>query len=232
MPMNRLKRCRRLIFTLRTSLAAGLLVGGLLGFSSVRGGEEKGQLFMDPEAEPWKFVDDGMRDPFTFIRVKEAEVKIETVESVTPKDPRIRIEQEAREKLAKAETQFKSAQYKSAITNCDEGLESISKLEKDVRLPEVSIQEIREKLYSLRTAAERLYNRKIAEQAFKQLNIKVTGVVAKNRNSLAIVNSRVVTRGDLIESTDQSGGAIVDEILPGRVILRFRGYRMELDAAQ
>lgn len=188
---------------------------------------------MDPEAEPWRFMDEGMRDPFTFVRVKK-KVVVETTATgpKRPENERLRIEQEAREKLSEAQVSFKNARFKQAITSCDKGLDLISKLDKDVALLEVGLQEVREKLYSLRTAAERLHNRKMAELAFKQLNIRVTGVVARKRKSLAIVNSRVVSRGDLIEATDQAGGAIIDEILPGRVIVRFRGYRMELNASQ
>ena len=63
------------------------------------------------------------------------------------------------------------------------------------------------------STSERLLNRQQAERAFRGLNIRVTGVVAKKRNSVAIVNNRVVARGDLIRGGERGDNAIVDEII-------------------
>ncbi len=218
------KNCSRIVLGM---LIAGLAIGSLRAADSGAKVEKK---FLDPDAEPWTFEDKGERDPFTFVLVKKEKVK-EAEKERTPSGILNQVLLTARMSYKKAEAAFRAYQYKSAVDACDAGLDAFNR--DDVRVEDLdSLQEVREQLFRLRLASERLLNRQQAERAFKGLNIRVTGVVAKKRNSVAIVNNQVVARGDLIRGAERGDNAIVDEIIPERVIVRFRGFRMELSVAR
>ncbi|GMV79235.1 MAG: hypothetical protein AMXMBFR7_04190 [Planctomycetota bacterium] len=184
--------------------------------------------------EQFKFDIKGRRDPFTFAKVDTVVKPVPTpgeTPGVADANELNKIREAAKRSFDQAEQALMSANSRNAMALADQGLEAINKAK--VPLTEwPELQELQEKLFRLRLAAERLFNREEAEVAFKNLNITVTGVVAKDRSSRAIVNSHVVGRGDLVETGDESSVVIVDQILPGKVIVRFRGFRMKLDVAQ
>ncbi len=73
-----------------------------------------------------------------------------------------------------------------------------------------------ERLVRIRKTARRLAARCRAEEAFGKLGIEVTGVIWEDSGALALVNGRLLRRGDTVE------GASVEEIRPSEVIFRFR----------
>lgn len=180
---------------------------------------------------PFVYDDGGRRDPFTF--TKPIITKNESVpgqpDQISPNTVVI-LKEQAERSYNTAEQLMMAGNAREAITACDKGLEAFREFKNIEEVPD--LQEMRERLFRLRKAADRLRTRSDAEQAFKNLNLRVSGVVARDRDSRAIVNNKVVGKGDLILASDNSEGAIVDDIVPGRVIVRFRGYKMVLDVAQ
>jgi len=178
------------------------------------------------EEPPWIYEDDGRRDPFTFM--KPIVIKTDRPD-VTPREQLQEKRLEAERNYHIAANAFMSGNPKAAVAACDAGLEAF----RDIRTDEVpELQEMRERLFRLRKASERQRNRQDAEEAFDKLNLRLTGVVARERDSKAIINGKLAERGDLINPADHSEGALVDDIQPGRVIFRFRGYRIELKVLQ
>ncbi len=183
----------------------------LLGSFSVFGAS-----FLDDEA--WTFVDNGMRDPFTFVNVDT------TVEPpVEPDKPDI--DQILAINIPGAEKAFMQRRFRQVVDICDKGLNSISSL--DMPLPVEYVLQAKEQFYQLRRAADLMQRRQAADTAFRNLKFKLRGVVAGERQSNVIINGRVIERGELVSA---AGGekALVEKILPGRVLLRYRGFIMEL----
>ena len=87
-------------------------------------------------------------------------------------------------------------------------------------------------LIRMRKAAERIKQRQDAERDFNQMNIKLTGVVAREKNSQAIVNAKVVTKGDVVPSSNEGVDVVVADILPQQVVFVFRGYKMMLTLSE
>ena len=203
-----------------------VLPGLLLLFAAPCGGPagagETGTAAVEPEAA-WTFDKGDLRDPFTFWK----EVPKEKTPGGGTVDPRKFIEekqQSAETNYLVAERAMKDSRHQPAVEACDKGLQELAALPPD----DPGVQELYERLYRLRRAADRLQKRADAEDAFRRLNIKVSGVVAKEHRPLAIVNNKTVSKGALIETPDVEGSVYVDEIQPNRVIVRFRGYRIEL----
>jgi len=130
---------------------------------------------------------------------------------------------------------LKEGNAKGAIEAADTGLNLLTSNPKFS--DNTTLQGIYDKLSLSKKAAERMLFRQDAETAFKNLHYKLAGVIARPEGrSLAIIGSpkgRTVQKGDELEvpqgSTDR---AVVDEILPGRIIVRFRNYKMELTLTQ
>ena len=179
------------------------------------------------EEQPWIYEDGGRRDPFTFMKP----IVIKTAQPGEQPDRGRMVERqvEAERNYNIAANALMSGNPKAALAACDAGLEAFRDIRTD-NVPE--LQEMRERLFRLRKASERQRNRQDAEDAFKNLNLRLSGVVARERDSKAIINGKQVGRGDLIEAADNSEGAIVDDIQQGRVIFRFRGYKIELSVRQ
>jgi hypothetical protein len=201
------------------------LPGLLLLLAMARSGfaAEPGGASSETEG-PWKPEVGSLRDPFTFWK----EVPKEPGEggNIRTQQEIIRELQDSAEKsYLVAERAMKDSRHAEAVQACDKGLDSLSNLGPQ---EEPAIQELHERLYRLRRAADRLQKRAEAEAAFRNLNIKVSGVIAKLHHPMAIVNNHIVGKGGLIETTESEGAIYVDDIQPSRVIVRFRGYRIEL----
>jgi hypothetical protein len=115
---------------------------------------------------------------------------------------------------------------------CDKGLELYKKLEalpKDKAMTD-ELREIRDSLSRLKKAAERLVLRRQAEAAFRNLGVRVTGVVWQPMDSRAVVNGQVVRKGNILAVGEPSAGenVYVEDILPEQVIVNYRGYKMRL----
>jgi hypothetical protein len=179
------------------------------------------------------YEDGGRRDPFTFLKVVAPAPGTPGAPGDTGPMVQSVIEEikaTAERNYVQAEQLMMSGNPREAVTLCDKGLDAFREIKNVEDVP--ALQDLRERLFRLRKAAERLRNRADAELAFKNMNLRVSGVVARERDSRAIVNNKVVGKGDLILASDNSEGAIVDDIVPGRVIVRFRGYKMVLDVSQ
>jgi len=87
--------------------------------------------------------------------------------------------------------------------------------------------QIREKLLELRRAGERVRQRQEAEKKFRDMNIRLTGVVARAHHSQAIVNGKIVGKGEAV-AVSENNDVVVDEIQPDQVIFLFQGYKMGL----
>lgn len=168
----------------------------------------------------------GRRDPFSFTR------EIPQIQSVSPGgevatetkiDP-AKIAQKRFEALTQyslAENLFTEDNFIDALRHCDTGLEVF----KDIPMRDYrELQEIRDSLIRLRKASERLKQRGDVEREFSLMNVKLTGVVSRAKNSEAIVNQKIVRRGDFIPTPEQN--VIVTEILPEHVVFTYKEYRI------
>jgi len=190
------------------------------------------------EEPPFNFDPLDRRDPFTFTKVVAPTSII-----VSPPDgggsgdggPKkvMRADEveakrrEAEGHYTRGERNLMDTRAPEALAECDRGLEVF----KDV--PNIGdyrdLQDVRERLYRLRKAAERMRMRQDAEREFLRLNIKVTGIVARERNSQAIINQNIVNKGDLVATVgDSNDVVVVENILPDQVVFLFRGYKMTL----
>ncbi|MCW8133638.1 MAG: hypothetical protein KIS92_25055 [Planctomycetota bacterium] len=227
-----------------TRMRGALLAGAgicLLAGGWARAEEKAGEKPPDKPAEappvstfadepPFVYDDGGRRDPFTFTKPIIAPTETAPGPDQIAPSTLIVLKEQAERNYLLAEQLMMAGNPREAITACDKGLEGFREIKNIEEVPD--LQDMRERLFRLRKAADRLRSRADAEQAFKNLNLRVSGVVARDRDSRAIVNNKVVGKGDLILASDNSEGAIVDDIVPGRVVVRFRGYKMVLDVAQ
>lgn len=181
------------------------------------------------------------RDPFTF-------VKASVIESYTVADPTrgdsggagkpvLRPhEVEAKKKEAEAiyfdaEGALGDADAVGALSRCDKGLEVFKDIPNIGEYPQ--LQSVRENLFRLRKAADRMRQRQEAEREFSRLNIRVTGVVAREKNSQAIINNVIVAKGDVVATAGESSDAVlVEDILPERIVFLFRGYKMTITLSE
>jgi hypothetical protein len=111
------------------------------------------------------------------------------------------------------------------IAKCDVGLDVLKDVPNIAKYPE--LLSVREKLLDLRRAADNMRLRQIAEKKVGEMNIRLTGVVFRDRHSRAIVNGKPVGRGAVVAVSD-SNEVIVDEIKPDQVVFVFQGYKMML----
>ena len=193
----------------------------------------------EPEKKPviedvWTFDPADRRDPFSFTRavvVVEKENDLGPGGSGQGRQGLSRNEVEAKKREAEAaytegERALMASDAPDAVSKCDRGLDVF----KDV--PNIAdyrdLQEVQSRLLRLRKAADRLRQRQDAEREFTRLNIRVTGVVARDKRSQAIVNASIVSKGDLVTTGDSTDVVIVEDILPEQVIFLFRGYKMML----
>lgn len=199
-----------------------------------------GELPATMEAKPFRFDMGGRRDPFVFISeipVIQDPTLTQTGDGVklAPLDQKIieQIKAEAEAHYAEAERAFqefsKEGKAQEAINKCDEGLKAFA------QYPNAGAQEawrdIRERLFDLRKAAERVRQRQEAKKKFDELNIRLTGIVARERNSQAIINSRTVRKGDVVAASE-AYDVVVDEIRNDQVVFVFQGFKMALNLSE
>ncbi|MCY3020544.1 MAG: hypothetical protein NTW87_16100 [Planctomycetota bacterium] len=115
------------------------------------------------------------------------------------------------------------------LAQCDAGLavfRDIPDIAKHRGIAEVQeLLNVREKLLDLRRAADRLWQRQEAERQFRELDLRVSGVIASGRHALAIVNGRTATRGAVVATSDNQM-VTVDEIRPDHVVFVWRGFKI------
>lgn len=187
-----------------------------------------------PVEEAFRFDKGERRDPFTF--AKGAAIRPGPGPDPEPGPPPINPAEiqakkaEAEQHYAAAEEDMLDSKSVEAVQKCDKGLEVFKDIPNIATYKE--LQDIRERLFRLRKAAERIRTRQEAERDFGALAIRVTGVVARERNSHAIVNAKVVSKGELVPTTQDGPDIVVDEILPQQVVFLFRGFRMMLTVSE
>jgi hypothetical protein len=193
----------------------------------------------DPTDEPvFQFEPNDRRDPFTFTKTVQTVASIPTPGDSTTEstgrrgDTLKKDEIEAKRKEAdtfyyEAEQILMEGDALQALARSDKGLEVFKEIPNLGAYAE--LQEVRERLFRIRKASERVRQRQDAEREFTRLNLRVTGVVARDKRSQAIVNQNIVNKGDMVATVgDSNDVVVVDEILPEQVIFLFRGYRMSL----
>ena len=168
------------------------------------------------------------RDPFTFRR------KIETpTTGCYPVLPPVVIDDfnraATRLKLSqvydRAENAFMNSQLNEAMLACDEGLGVIQGIPQNHR---DGFGDEQNSILRLRAAVNHQLVRDEAQRQFDALNISLTGVVARTGLSQAIVNSRVVTRGEIVSLENAPQNVLVLEIRQNEVIFLYRGFRMNV----
>lgn len=189
--------------------------------------EEKAAEEKKPSDEkPWVFESRGRRDPFTFALKPVIQ---DTIPGSQPggdaTKPNLDIavinqkRAEAEALYAEAENLFMNISSESramdAIAKCDAGLKVFSDTPNYGAIPEW--QPVRARLENLRKASERVKQRHEAEKKFREVNIRLTGVVARERRSQAIVNGKTVGKGDIVAASDNYDVS-VDEIQPDQVV--------------
>ncbi len=169
------------------------------------------------------------RDPFTFRSkfgvqaVKEDVTGCYPVPPVPPTFDLIAARAKLQETYARAENAFLDAQFPQSLQGCDEGLTVLQSIPENQR---ASFGTFQNDLARLRTATERQIQRAEAQRQFDSLNVSLTGVVVHDRQSQAIVNAKIVSRGELVPLTNSPQDVIVLEIRPQEVVFLFHGYRM------
>jgi hypothetical protein len=198
---------------------------------------------------PFKFEMRERRDPFTFTKAVPVDKK--NIDTPTPNNTGERkhilgpAEVDAKHKEAEAcyaeaarllmDTKPNEApKAAESLLQCDKGLEIFKDIVSIADYKE--LQDVRENLFRLRKAAERLRQRQDAVRDFASLNIRLTGVVVIEKHSLAIVNQKIVAKGDLVSTLGESAEVVVvDDILADQVVFLFRGFHIAaslLDSAK
>jgi len=178
-----------------------------------------------------KFVYDsrGRRDPFSFSlkpNIKDDPVP-GSLDKTDPTqkpdiDPKLILQkqQEAEGFYAKAEAAFLEVGLDGhpveVLTICDSGMKVFADTPNAGAIPEW--QSVRGRLDMLRKAAERMKQRQDSRKKFEETNIRLTGIVARDRGSRAIVNGERVGKGDIVSAGD-SYVVSIDDIQPDQVIL-------------
>jgi hypothetical protein len=175
----------------------------------------------DGSDKPFNFTDRGRRDPFTFARAPRdpplSIVQSDQVDPANPEDlPRFAGMYE------KAEQEFLDGDYLAAMKHCANTLDAINALKPKAALVFASL---RVELQRLDRAATLQQERLRAEQAFATLALRVSGVVAREKHSVAVVNAQVMHAGDCVSGGNES--VTVESVRPECVVFRFRGFLME-----
>jgi hypothetical protein len=174
----------------------------------------------DEVREPaFDFKELGRRDPFCFARAPKPDDgdMPRRVVTVDPQD----LTRLAGSYL-KAEQEFLDGDYTAASRDCGAALAAIGTLSPKAALV---LEHLNQELTRLDRACTRQIERIRAERDFETMAIKVSGVVARDRHSVAVVNAQVMQQGDCVSS----GAEIVslEEVRPECVVFRFRGFLME-----
>ena len=203
----------------RRMQCAGLFAMAMISFGGAMASEA---------AAPFVVQQNDRRDPFTFALNYPHSVPVKEVivwdPPAAPFDLSI-----AREKLtnvsAQAENALLEGKSSEALYACDIGLGVLASVPPD-RISTFGKEQT--EIIRFREAATRIAQRANAERDFKMSGLSLSGVIAGKSQSSAIVNGKVVNRGELIPLLNDAEHVMVVDIQPGAVIFLFRGYRMQL----
>jgi hypothetical protein len=187
--------------------------------------------------ENYIFDANGRRDPFTFTKAvvdmsqlngSQDSINTEKDPGILPKDVVEKKRNAAELACNLAEASLMELDPNASVARCDQGMEEFKDIAPNDmgKYPELEV--VKNRILRARKAADQMRNRQTAERDFSAMNIKIAGVMAQKKNSQAIINSKIVHKGDLVAISSDSADVMVDEILPERVVFVFRGYRMTL----
>ena len=180
------------------------------------------------------FDDNGRRDPFTFTKAVVNLKEDNGVPSINDGNPDPTLPKELVEKKRNAselalnlsEAALMELDPNTAIAKCEQGMEEFKDVLDISRYPELEV--VKGRILRARKAGEQMRSRQTVERDFYAMNIKINGVMVHKKNPLAIINTKIVHKGDLVPISGDATDIMVDEILPERVVFLFRGYRMTL----
>lgn len=198
---------------MRYALVAGILCAAAA--AAVSGNEAGGT------DEPPPFSID-RRDPFTLLTLGE-------IPSPPPPPPEIideKLMRAARSAAEQAEQAFRNGDPARVMAVCAATLKELAKMPHPGLFRDY--QRLCQRLRDLHAAAARLVERSEVERAFKELGLSLTGTVARSRKSFALIGGKVLQTGDTFRTANGGDPLTVEEVRDRMVILRFRGFRMQL----
>lgn len=183
------------------------------------------------------FDDNGRRDPFTFTKAvvnlqENTDGKVVDTDNADHGIPKEVVEKKRNASelaLNLAEGALMDLDPNSAIAKCEQGMEEFKDVPDISRYPELEV--VKGRILRARKAGEQMRSRQTVERDFYAMNIKINGVMVHKKNPLAIINTKIVHKGDLVPVSGDATDIMVDEILSERVVFLFRGYRMTLMVA-
>jgi hypothetical protein len=179
-------------------------------------------IFQLAAAEEEKFVfptDRPLRDPFTFAMLQDQEPGPHPFPRPHPVPPDTA---RSLDDLAnRAESALADREIDKALTHCADGFAILRELRVD-DLPAL-IAVSRERLMRIHTAAARIRQRAKVEELFSKQTITVSGIVAGDRKSHALINGSLAAAGQVVQ-TKEGDAVVVESIRHNEVLLRFRGY--------
>lgn len=198
---------------MRYALAAGMLCAATSGvWSSEADGKDR-----------YPAIDTNRRDPFTLLTLKD-------LPPPPPPPPPENFDEKlmnaARSAAEQAEQAFRNDDPARAMARCAATLNVLVKLPH----PELfrDYRRLCQRLRNLHAAAERLIERRAAERDFANLGLSLTGTVARARKSVALIGGKALQPGDSFRTRSDGDPLTVEEVRDRLVILRYRGFRMQL----
>lgn len=193
------------------------------------------------EEKQFKFDAKARRDPFAFrLKYPPPPEKPKVTIPANGDPPPITFEtrekmNDAKKSLTESEGLFMKMETAESLARCQSGLQIIQKLLEQPNIAQESVYgellNLRESFFRMSKASQKLKERQDAEREFKSLNVKLTGVVAREKNSQVIVNGKVLSKGGVIPISD-SAEIVIYDILPNEVIFLFRDYKMKLSISE
>jgi hypothetical protein len=175
-----------------------------------------------------RFEHRGRRDPFTFIRdvPKEPLINIDTKVKRPLFDVQANL-QSVEQLYTEAQSRFVAGDFQNSLKACELALKTMCGFPTDVVIADGV--RLKSEVALLHRAAQRQAQRIEAQNAFEQLNVKLSGVIARARGSQAILNGNIVREGQVV--TFASDAIVIESITDEQVLLNFRGYRMSATMA-
>lgn len=187
----------------------------------------------NPLDENYVIDDNGRRDPFTYTKAVVNLDSFENKGTDETKPPDILPKEVVEKKrvngelaLNQAESSLMDLDPNNAIVQCDRGMEEFKDVPDITKYPELEV--VKGRILRARKASDQMRNRQTAERDFTSMNIKINGVMYHPKNAQAIINSKIVHKGDLVPVTGDQTDVMIDEIRPDHVVFLFRNYRMTL----
>ena len=193
------------------------------------------------EDKPFVFEPRNRRDPFAFIKQVALPAEPPPLGDTTNPGEAISsvIDMEKiRQILAQAEVEYKEAESafldiakdgkaQEVVSKCDKGLKLFADIPNPAAVPQ--LLGIREKLSDLRKAGDRIKQRQEADKRFRDVRLRLTGVVARDRGSRAIINGKILGKGEVL-TAGENYNVVIEDIRSDRVVvISPEGYKMLLE---